>query len=239
MEEQGYEIKQGKYIAFRHQDKDRFTRAKTIGEDYTEERLKERLKEALARSAFTVKKPIGKSIDARKNVEAKNSPAYANWITKHNLKTTAESIVALRNLGIQSITQLDALLTQSADERQSLQDEIRKLETQMDTLSQDMENAHTVHAYRELYKYHKAHPEDKAFAEEYRSGLAVYKVAASAILERYSDLPNSREILKQLDNLAQKKNALMSRHEDNKAQFEELIQYRQNYEQGIEKKMER
>lgn len=31
----------------------------------------------------------------------------------------------------------------------------------------------------------------------------------------------------------------MSRYEDNKAQFEELIQYRRNYEQGIEKKMER
>lgn len=38
MEEQGYEIKQGKHIAFCHQDKERFTRAKTIGEDYTEER---------------------------------------------------------------------------------------------------------------------------------------------------------------------------------------------------------
>ncbi len=102
-----------------------------------------------------------------------------------------------------------------------------------------MENAHTVHAYRKLYKYHKAHPEDKAFAVEYRSELAVYKMAAMAILERYSDLPNSKEILKQLDNLAPKKNALMSRYEDNKAQFEELIQYRRNYEQGIEKKMER
>ena len=116
---------------------------------------------------------------------------------------------------------------------------MRELEMRMNALSQDMENAHTVHAYRELYKYHKAHPEDQAFAEEYRSELAVYKAAATAILERYFGLPDSKEILKQLNNLAQKKNALMSRYEDNKAQFEELIQYRRNYEQGIEKKMER
>lgn len=134
---------------------------------------------------------------------------------------------------------IDALLTKSADERQSLQDEIRELETQMDALSQDMENVQTVHAYRELYKYHKANPEDTAFAEEYRTELVAYKVAATAILERYSGLPDSKEILKQLDDLAQKKSALMSRYEDNKAQFEELIQYRRNYEQGIEKKMER
>lgn len=40
MTAQGYEIKQGKHIAFRHKDKERFTRAKTIGEDYTEEKSK-------------------------------------------------------------------------------------------------------------------------------------------------------------------------------------------------------
>lgn len=38
-----YEIKYGKYIAFKHKDKERFTRAETIGEDYTEDRLKERI----------------------------------------------------------------------------------------------------------------------------------------------------------------------------------------------------
>ena len=64
-------------------------------------------------------------------------------------------------------------------------------------------------------------------------------MAATAILNHYSGLPDSKEILNQLDDLAQKKDALMSRYEDNKAQFEELIQYRRNYEQGIGKKMER
>lgn len=38
MAELGYEIKYGKHIAFKPKDKARFTRAKTIGEDYTEER---------------------------------------------------------------------------------------------------------------------------------------------------------------------------------------------------------
>ena len=40
MKSQDYEIKFGKHIAFRHKDKQRFTRAKTIGEDYTEEKIK-------------------------------------------------------------------------------------------------------------------------------------------------------------------------------------------------------
>ena len=36
----GYEIKHAKHIAFRYKDKKRFTRAKTIGGDYVEDRLK-------------------------------------------------------------------------------------------------------------------------------------------------------------------------------------------------------
>ena len=42
MESYGYEIKKGKYIAFRSKNQQRFTRAKTIGANYTEERIKER-----------------------------------------------------------------------------------------------------------------------------------------------------------------------------------------------------
>ena len=39
----GYEIKTGKYISFRAEGQERFTRSKTIGENYTEERIKERI----------------------------------------------------------------------------------------------------------------------------------------------------------------------------------------------------
>ena len=38
-----FEIKFGKHISFCHKDKQRFIRAKTIGEDYTKEKIKERI----------------------------------------------------------------------------------------------------------------------------------------------------------------------------------------------------
>ena len=43
MQDAGYELKPGKYISFRAEGQERFTRAKTIGENYTEERIKERI----------------------------------------------------------------------------------------------------------------------------------------------------------------------------------------------------
>ncbi|WP_415271079.1 relaxase/mobilization nuclease domain-containing protein [Campylobacter ureolyticus] len=43
MESSGYEIKFGKHIAFRKEGQQRFTRAKTIGDNYTEEWIKDRI----------------------------------------------------------------------------------------------------------------------------------------------------------------------------------------------------
>lgn len=134
----------------------------------------------------------------------------------------ADSIIKLREQGINSITQLDDLIKKSADDRQDLLDKIKKIETEMKSLSQDMEN---INKYREIYKYHKKNPNDKQFAEEYYSELSVYKIAAKEILENYKKLPNTKEILTRLDELQEKKNTLMQEYSLNKEQFSDLVQY--------------
>jgi len=135
-----------------------------------------------------------------------------------------------------SITQFDDLIKKSADDRQDLLDKIKKIETEMKSLSQDMENINTINRYREIYKYHKKNLEDKQFAEEYYSELSVYKISAKEILESYRKLPNTKEILTKLDELQEKKNTLMQEYSLNKEQFSDLVQYRKNYENyyGIE-----
>ena len=44
LQEQGYEVKRGKYVSFRAPGQGRFTRCKTLGEAYTEEAITERIK---------------------------------------------------------------------------------------------------------------------------------------------------------------------------------------------------
>ena len=122
----------------------------------------------------------------------------------------ADSIIKLREQGINSITQLDDLIKKSADDRQDLSDKIKNIETKMKSLSQDMENINTINKYREIYKYHKKNLEDKQFAEEYYSELSVYKIAAKEILENYKKLPKTKEILSNLDKLQEKKNNFLT-----------------------------
>ena len=91
-----YEIKFGKYIAFRNKDKQRFTRAKTIGEDYTEEKIKERIDLAIKNKANPIKKRVGNVIDIYTNKKAQSSKGYEVYARKHNIKTMANSIIKLR-----------------------------------------------------------------------------------------------------------------------------------------------
>lgn len=122
----------------------------------------------------------------------------------------ADSIIKLREQGINSITQLDDLIKKSADDRQDLLDKIKNIETKMKSLSQDMENINTINKYREIFKYHKKNLEDKQFAEEYYSELSVYKIAAKEILENYKKLPKTKEILSNLDKFQEKKNNFLT-----------------------------
>ena len=96
MDNLGYEIKYGKHIAFRPKGKARFTRAKTIGEDYTEERLKERIAGREYIKTPAAKKRIGNVIDMNTNAKVKKSKGYEYWATKHNLNTMAKSIIYIR-----------------------------------------------------------------------------------------------------------------------------------------------
>lgn len=239
MTELGYEIKHGKHIAFKPKDKPRFTRAKTIGEDYTEERLKERIAERVSIKTPAVKKRIGKVIDMNTNIKVKESKGYEYWVTKHNLNTMAESVIFLREQGIKSVKQLDEYIQKVADERQNLQDKIKVIDKEMQELSVIMEQVHTIKKYRQYYKEYKADPSDKAFFEEYKAQITLYENALSELKKSYSKLPNSKDILAELDKLQEKKNTLMQEYSSSKSTMDELYKIRKNYGIYIGKEMER
>lgn len=239
MAELGYEIKHGKHIAFKPKDKQRFTRAKTIGEDYTEERLRERITENQNIKASPVKKRIGNVINMNTNAKVKESKGYEYWATKHNLNTMAESVIFIRKHGINSVNQLDEYIRKSAEERQNLQDKIKSIDKEMEQLSATMEQVHTVKKYRGHYKEYRSNPSDKAFFEEYKAQITLYENALSKLKSSYSKLPNSKNILDRLDKLQEKKNTLMQEYSSTKSTMDELYQIRKNYGIYMGKEMKR
>ena len=109
----------------------------------------------------------------------------------------------------------------------------------MSHLSEMMEHAYTVTKYREIYKYHKENPNDKNFENEYSRELAVYKVAATEILKHYKKLPNTKELLAEIDGLQEKKNTLMQEYSESKDMLNDLYLIRKNFDQYMGKEIER
>lgn len=79
----------------------------------------------------------------------------------------------------------------------------------------------------------------RLFFEEHKSEIALYENALSDLKKSYSKLPNSKDILKELDSLHEKKNTLMHEYSSAKTDMKELYQIRKNYEKYMGKEMER
>lgn len=152
-----------------------------------------------------VKKRIGNVINMNTNAKVKESKGYEYWATKHNLNTMAESVIFIRKHGINSVNQLDEYIRKSAEERQNLQDKIKVIDIEIQKLSATMDQVHTVKKYRAYYKEYKANPSDKAFFEEYKAHITLYENSLSELKSSYSKLPNSKDILAELDKLQEKK----------------------------------
>ena len=236
--ELGYEIKYGKHIAFKPKDKPRFTRLKTIGEDYTEERLKERINKNAGEKKFPVKKRVGNIIDIENNEKIKASRGYKYWATKHNLHVATDMVILMREQGFKSFAQLDEFIRQSADKRQNIQDEIKETESKITALSLAMEQIHIIKKYKLIYQEYKVNSSDKSFYDEYKSQIISYQNALSAFKKSYSKMPDSKDILKELDLLHEKKNTLMQEYSSVKDSMSELYQIRKNYERYMGRERE-
>lgn len=176
-----------------------------MGEDYTEDRLKERILDNANQRTYAVKKHVGNIIDIANNEKIPSSKGYEYWARKHNLKTAADTVLLMREKGFKSISQLDKFIKKSALKRQHLQDKIKVIDKKISVLLNTIEQVHTIKLYRQIYLEYKKNPSDKAFFEKHKSEITLYGNALSDLKKSYSKLPNSKDILKELDSLHEKR----------------------------------
>ena len=118
MTTKGYEIKDSgledgahKYIAFRAPGQERWIRgrAKSLGEEYTRERIKERIEEKARIRTERMKKLTGNpsSIIDTSGEKFAESPGLKRWADLQNLKTAARLQSQLAEMGFRSLDEVD------------------------------------------------------------------------------------------------------------------------------------
>lgn len=146
MQREKYEVKPGKYISFRAEGQERFTRSKTIGIDYTEENIRNRIAgggRQISNSNANFKGNI--LIDIENSMKAQQSNGYANWAKKINLKVVAQTMNYLTENNLLSIESMDEKIAGMSDRYNGSRDRIKIIEKRIKLLE---EQIHEIDVYR-------------------------------------------------------------------------------------------
>lgn len=187
MESYGYEIKLGKHIAFRSKNQQRFTRSKTIGVNYTEERIKDRI--------LNKEKELGNIIDIKNKEKAKSSKGYGYWATKHNLKTVASTLVEIRNKGYNSMEELERGISRISIEKNDLKREFDKLSLEQKRIKEVVKHIQICISKREHYEGYRKNPNDRFYMMMNRKDVEVYQKSYEEIDVFLKQFPHLRHVV--------------------------------------------
>lgn len=193
MELEGYEVKQGKYIAFKFVDQDRFTRSKSIGPAYTEEAIKERIinkdksVESTKNINLTPRKKqtnfqsdpskINLLIDISKNIKAQESKGYERALQRSNIDTLVKSMNYMIRHNIVTPEDFSVYESGIKADYDLTRKSIKKLENELLDLSQTIKYMQDYKKNKSLYKQSLKETGNKEFYAQHEESILKYQIA--------------------------------------------------------------
>ena len=206
LQEQGYEVKRGKYVSFRAPGQERFTRCKTLGEAYTEEAITQRIKGRFVERKPKENRKISLRIDLENSIKAQQYAGYEKWAKKFNRKEAARTVILLKEKGLGNYDDLTAHIENLSARFDALSDSIKTAEKRMvevQTLQQHIKNYRST---RQIYIEYRKSGYSKKFFEEHRQEITIHKAAKQAFDElQITKLPSMQSLYEEFHQLAVQK----------------------------------
>lgn len=223
----GYECKNtGAYYSFRHDGQERFTRLKTLGNNYSEEAIKLRISKnhTGASPYFTPpKKDLGLLSDISKQMDKMRNPAYANAVAISDLKRLAATYSLLNELGINSLSELEAYKQSMISKSKSIHSQIKTLETEIDNQTQAVEFLSRRDKHLPTYVAYKKSTSPKKFKSSHNTELMLYESACRGLSSLGVDPKTTTQHAKgQLSELTTKRKELLSSYQNITGQLQQL-----------------
>ena len=175
----GYEIKGEefgenalKYISFRPLGKERFIRGsiKSLGKEYTKERIRERIELKRERKATIPKRDYAsRRLVDTSDEKFQTSPGLKRWATIENLKIAAQSYAEA-----ESITKLEHEITVKTEAGKSAKQSVVELEHRIKDLAEIIKYAEQYRANRSYHIGYKKAKNPDAYFRRYESQIILY-----------------------------------------------------------------
>ena len=189
MQEAGYEIKTGKYISFRAEGQERFTRSKTIGENYTEERIKERIAGRTPRRnrRQTVPKGISLIGDIQERIRLIDSKGYEYKAKLTILKEAARTLNYLTENNLLQYADLERKFEDVHSSYDRTGKELKGVEARLREVQPLIKNISNYQRLKPVYDAFQKAKDKPGFKARHEAELVIFEAARSTLLAMQGD----------------------------------------------------
>ena len=189
MQEAGYEIKTGKYISFRAEGQERFTRSKTIGENYTEERIKERIAGRTPRRSQRQTVPKGISLigDIQERIRLIDSKGYEYKAKLTILKEAARTLNYLTENNLLQYADLEKKVEDVHGSYDRTGKELKVVEARLREVQPLIKNISNYQQLKPVYDAFQKAKDKPGFKARHEAELVIFEAARSTLLAMQGD----------------------------------------------------
>ena len=189
MQEAGYEIKTGKYISFRAEGQERFTRSKTIGENYTEERIKERIAGRTPRKSQRQTTPKGISLigDIQERIRLIDSKGYEYKAKLTILKEAARTFNYLTENNLLQYADLEKKVEDVHSSYDRTGKELKGVEARLREVQPLIKNISNYQRLKPVYDAFQKAKDKPGFKAKHEAELVIFEAARSTLLAMQGD----------------------------------------------------
>ena len=189
MQEAGYEIKTGKYISFRAEGQERFTRSKTIGENYTEERIKERIAGRTPRRSQRQATPKGISLigDIQERIRLIDSKGYEHKAKLTILKEAARTLNYLTENNLLQYADLEKKVEDIHSSYDRTGKELKGVEARLREVQPLIKNISNFQRLKPVYDAFQKAKDKPSFKAKHEAELVIFEAARSTLLAMQGD----------------------------------------------------
>jgi hypothetical protein len=235
LEQQGYEIKRGKYTSVKGTRQKRFIRFRTLGTGYSEDEIKAVLEGKVKHQPYQKKQPIEQPFQLLVDIQGKmaegKSVGYKKWATKFNLKEMSKTLLFLQEQKIGSAEELRERATAATERYHTMGNSIKAAEARLTEIAVLKTHIINYAKTREVYAAYRKAGYSKVFLETHREEITLHKAAKAAFDEAgLQKLPKVKELDAEFAELLTKKKASYPGYRKARNEMQELVRAQKNVE---------
>ena len=235
LEQQGYEVKRGKYTSVKGARRKRFIRFRTLGAGYSEEELKAviagKTEHRPRQTQPFQEPPFQLLVDIQAKLSEGKSEGYARWAKKYNLKEMSKTLIFLQEHKIGSADELNERTAAATEKYHQLGDSIKAAETRMAEIAVLKTHIINYAKTHEVYTAYRKAGYSKAFLEAHREEITLHKAAKAAFDEAgLQKLPKVKELDAEFAELLTKKKSAYPDYRKARNEMQELVRAQKNVE---------